>query len=135
MPARNGAALHVHDRLHEYFYLLDGEIRLQIDTELMTAGTGSSVSIPPGTPHGFVVVGETARVLNMYTPAVSTSDSGSWRLRFLATPAQAKTLPPSPVVLDEATADQEAAFIDRLKQIQNERWADDVTDLLADERS
>ncbi|MDQ2815632.1 MAG: hypothetical protein M3Z75_28265 [Actinomycetota bacterium] len=39
MPRRSGPPPHVHDRLHEYFYLLDGEIRFQLGTE---PGTGLS---------------------------------------------------------------------------------------------
>lgn len=129
MPRRNGAPLHVHERLHEYFYLLVGEIRFQTGDDVATAVAGSAVSIPPGTPHGFVVVSDTARVLNMYTPGGFDD-----RLAHLATPATAKTLPPDGTVLDEITAEQSAAFDRRLRELHNERWADGTQDLLADER-
>jgi mannose-6-phosphate isomerase-like protein (cupin superfamily) len=47
MPRRSGPPPHIHERLHEYFYLLDGEIRFQLGTEVTTATTGSMLSIPP----------------------------------------------------------------------------------------
>lgn len=129
MPRRNGAPLHVHDRLHEYFYLIDGEIRFQTGETVTTATGGSAVSIPPRTPHGFVVVSETARVLNMYTPGGFDD-----RLASLASPAAAKTLPPSGADLDRPTGQQQADFGELLRQLHNERWTDEVPDLLADDR-
>ncbi len=65
MPRRSGPPAHVHDRLHEYFYLLDGVINFQIGQQVKTARTGSILSIPAGTVHGFAVSSETARVLNL----------------------------------------------------------------------
>jgi quercetin dioxygenase-like cupin family protein len=44
MPRRSGPPPHVHERLHEYFYILDGEIRFQLDTELRTATAPHPVS-------------------------------------------------------------------------------------------
>jgi mannose-6-phosphate isomerase-like protein (cupin superfamily) len=52
MPHRSGPPTHVHDRLHEYFYLLDGEIHFQLGQEVTTARTGAMLSIPAGTVHG-----------------------------------------------------------------------------------
>ena len=129
MPACNGAPLHVHDRLHEYFYLIEGEIRFQVGDRVVSGTTGSAVSIPPGTAHGFVVVSDTARVLNMYTPGGFDD-----RLHFTATPATSRTLPPPGTTTDQPTEQAQAAFTERLKQLHNERWAGDVTDLLADQR-
>lgn len=129
MPARNGAPLHVHDRLHEYFYLIEGEISFQIGDRVVSGTTGSAVCIPLGTPHGFVVVSDTARVLNMYTPGGFDD-----RLQVTATPATSKTLPPPGTPTDQPTEQAQAEFAERLRQLHNERWAGDTTDLLADQR-
>lgn len=77
MPARSGPPPHVHPRLHEYFYLLDGEIAFQLGEEVMTGTTGAMVSVPAGTAHAFAVVSQTARVLNLYTPGGFTEQI-SW---------------------------------------------------------
>lgn len=128
MPKGSGPKPHVHERYHEYFYLLDGEIRYQIGDQLVTAGAGSTVSIPPGNVHAFAVVSETSRALNMYTPGGFDD-----RLKLTATPATSRSLPPS-VSTGVPTAQQRQAFADRLAELHNERWDGVTPDLLADER-
>lgn len=129
MPRGAGPGIHVHDRLHEYFFLIDGQIRFQINKTVTIASAGSAVSIPPGTPHAFVVVSDTTRALNMYTPGGFDD-----RLRMLATPATSRTLPPTGTIIDEVTAEQDTAFDAKLRELHNERFTDEVPDLLADDR-
>jgi quercetin dioxygenase-like cupin family protein len=50
MPGQAGPPPHVHDRQAEVFYILDGQMRLQVGTELMTASAGASSQSPPGPP-------------------------------------------------------------------------------------
>lgn len=88
MPRRSGPPPHVHERLQEYFYLLEGEIRFQLGTEVQTARTGSLLSVPSNTVHAFAVVSETARVLNLYTPAGFTE-----QISYIAAPATELRLP------------------------------------------
>lgn len=133
MPRRSGPPPHVHDRLHEYFYILDGEIRFQIGTEVRTVSAGSLVSIPRNTVHGFAVATETARVLNLYTPAGFTE-----QVTFLGTPATELRLPCEG---EQAPAGPERrqAYAARSAELNTQRGltadeAREAPDLLADER-
>lgn len=126
MPIGNGPPPHIHERSHEAFYIIEGEIEFQVGTELITAGAGAAIWIPPGTPHGFRVKSETARALNMYTPG-GFDDNTS----MLATPAAARTLPPEGAVR-EANPEQEEAFVQRIRELHTQTWTD-VPDLLAGE--
>jgi mannose-6-phosphate isomerase-like protein (cupin superfamily) len=130
MPRRSGPPPHVHERLHEYFYLLDGEIRFQLGTEVRTATGGGMLSVPPNTVHAFAVVSETARVLNLYTPGGFTE-----QISYLGTPATEVRLPrdgeQSP-----ATGEQQNAYLTRSAELNTQRWLTpaEAEDLLADER-
>lgn len=130
MPSRSGPPPHVHERLHEYFYLLDGEIRFQLGTDVKTAKAGDLLSVPPNTVHAFAVVSSTARVLNLYTPGGFTE-----QVSYLAAPAsefrlprEGEQLPPSP--------DQQNAYLTRSAELNTQRWLtpNEAEDLLADER-
>jgi mannose-6-phosphate isomerase-like protein (cupin superfamily) len=50
IPAGGGPPPHIHERQNEGFYILDGEVTFQIDTELVTARPGTFLSIPPRNP-------------------------------------------------------------------------------------
>ncbi len=130
MPRRSGPPPHVHERLHEYFYLLDGEISFQLGQQVQTAQSGSMVSVPVNTVHGFAVVSETARVLNLYTPGGFTE-----QISFLATPASELRLP-TRAEQPPATADRQNAYLMRSAELNTQRWLspDEAEDLLADER-
>lgn len=133
MPRRSGPPPHVHDRLHEYFYILDGTIRFQIGTEVVTASTGDLVSIPRNTVHGFAVATDTARVLNLYTPAGFTE-----QITFMGTPATELRLPHDGEQ-GSASAEQRTAYAIRSAELNTQRGltaaeASEATDLLADER-
>ncbi len=129
MPKRSGPPLHIHERWHEFFYLLDGEIRFQVDDQLLTGSTGTLLSIPPGTPHSFAVVSETTRVLNIYTPG-----GFEVMVESLGTPATALTLPPEGTEAPP-TDEQRSAFTRRAIELESQRGVDDVEDLLAQERA
>ncbi len=130
MPRRSGPPPHVHDRLHEYFYLLDGEINFQIGNEVKTARTGSMLSIPAGTVHGFAVASETARVLNLYTPGGFTE-----QISYLGTPATELRLPRHGEQIP-VTGDRQNAYLTRSAELNTQRWLfpGEGEDLLADER-
>lgn len=130
MPARSGPPPHVHDRLHEYFYLLDGKINFQIGQDVTTAEAGSMLSIPAGTVHGFAVLSETARVLNLYTPGGFTE-----QISYLGTPAAALRLP-TPDEQTPATDDRQNAYLTRSAELNTQRWLlpGEGEDLLADQR-
>jgi quercetin dioxygenase-like cupin family protein len=51
MPPLTGPPLHRHSREDEWFYILDGEITLEIDGKRTTLRTGDSAFAPRGTAH------------------------------------------------------------------------------------
>lgn len=62
--------LHSHPEADETVYVLDGEILVQIDGTQTPVATGGMTFTPRGTPHAFLVVSETVRVLTMQAPAI-----------------------------------------------------------------
>lgn len=69
VPPGAGPPLHVHEREHETFHVLEGTLRFHsegVDHEVETGGT---IVVPPGTPHAFKNEGESdARTLILMTP-------------------------------------------------------------------
>jgi mannose-6-phosphate isomerase-like protein (cupin superfamily) len=66
----SGPPPHVHDRLHDMFYVLDGTLTMLLGGEFMELPAGSFVCVPPGVVHTFSNPGESpVRFLNFNTPA------------------------------------------------------------------
>ncbi len=53
VPPGGGPPPHVHSREEEGFYLLEGEITLQVGGERIVATAGMFANMPVGTPHSF----------------------------------------------------------------------------------
>jgi mannose-6-phosphate isomerase-like protein (cupin superfamily) len=65
-----GPPPHVHDRLHDMFYVLEGTLTMRLETETLELPAGSFVCVPPGVVHTFSNPGQTSvRFLNFNTPA------------------------------------------------------------------
>src|SRR5215471_9103751 len=65
-----GPPLHVHPEHAEGFYILDGELAVQVGDEVLTGSAGSFFFAPPGTAHTFAnFSGRDARMLVLCTPA------------------------------------------------------------------
>jgi mannose-6-phosphate isomerase-like protein (cupin superfamily) len=63
-PPGTGVPLHIHHHDDEFFYLLEGSLRMLVNDEAITMEVGDTVLLPKGKPHGFLVTGEQpARVL------------------------------------------------------------------------
>lgn len=45
--------LHVHERLEETWYVLEGEVEFQVGGETFRASPGACVFVPPHVPHAF----------------------------------------------------------------------------------
>jgi len=45
--------LHVHERLEETWYVLDGELEFRLGEETFNAAPGACVFVPPRVPHAF----------------------------------------------------------------------------------
>ena len=64
-----GPPLHVHERPHDMFYVLEGTLTVRIGDEEHEAGPGSFVCAPPGTVHTFSNRSDApVRFLNFNTP-------------------------------------------------------------------
>src|SRR3954469_20424644 len=65
-----GPPPHVHSREEEGFYVLEGEITLQVGNKRLVAGPGMFANMPVGTPHSFKNEGsQPARMLISVAPA------------------------------------------------------------------
>lgn len=126
MPQGSGPGPHIHERMHEGFYILEGEIRFQLNDAVQVAGVGVSVWIPTGTPHAFRVTSDTARVLNYYTPGGFDD-----QVRYLGEPATERTLPPAGRVPDPRP-EQQDAYTRRIADLHSQTWSSEPN-LIADE--
>jgi len=52
-PGFAGPPPHVHDRLHDMFYVLDGTLTLRLDEATVQCEPGTFVCVPPGVVHTF----------------------------------------------------------------------------------
>ena len=83
-PGFPGPPKHVHDQLHDMFYVLDGTLSMQLGDEEVEAGPGAFVCVPPGVPHTFANRSDApVRFLNFNTPA-----GGEGYMRDLAAAAE-----------------------------------------------
>jgi quercetin dioxygenase-like cupin family protein len=82
--------LHLHSDHDETLYVFEGELLLHIDGVEYTAGPGSVVWIPRGTPHAFLVTSELARSLVVITPGGAMEAF----FRQAGDAASSRTLPP-----------------------------------------
>ena len=53
VPPGGGPPPHVHSREEEGFYILEGEITLQVGDKRLVASAGMFANMPVGTPHSF----------------------------------------------------------------------------------
>src|SRR5260370_34596810 len=70
VPPGGGPPPHVHSREEEGFYVLEGEITLQVGDMRLVATAGMFVNMPVGTPHSFKnESGQPAKMLISVAPA------------------------------------------------------------------
>jgi len=97
MEAGKATPLHQHPEADETFYMLEGEILLDIDGEQRTVGAGGVAVLPRGVPHAYRVI-SAARMLCIHTPG-----NGEAFYRIASEPAPAGS-PPAPVDFDRVRA-------------------------------
>lgn len=68
-PTNFGPPLHRHDIEDELFYIVDGEVWFACGDAEGVYHTGATVWLPRGRPHTFQIRSDTARVLQVTTPA------------------------------------------------------------------
>ena len=70
-PPGAASVPHVHSRVSEAFYVLEGKITFELDGRTVTAGPGDYVHAPAGVSHAWrVTSGEVARALILFAPSV-----------------------------------------------------------------
>ena len=65
----SGPALHMHLSQEEWFYVMEGEVVLQVGDQRLHLRTGESVLAPRLVPHTFSATGSSAHMLIAFTPA------------------------------------------------------------------
>ncbi|RYF77867.1 MAG: cupin domain-containing protein [Cytophagaceae bacterium] len=69
-PQKVGPPLHVHEKLDEWFWIVDGEFKFRAGNETLRLKPGDSLMIPKGMAHAFVKTSEgVARLIVMHQPA------------------------------------------------------------------
>jgi mannose-6-phosphate isomerase-like protein (cupin superfamily) len=69
LPSPSGPPPHIHRNEDEAFYIVEGNLSLQIEQEVVEAAAGSFVFVPRGTLHRFFNPGTTlARALFIFSP-------------------------------------------------------------------
>jgi quercetin dioxygenase-like cupin family protein len=64
-----GPPLHVHLAQEEWFYVMEGEVLLQVGEQRLSVKPGGSILGPRNVPHAFTAVGtRPARMLIVFTP-------------------------------------------------------------------
>jgi quercetin dioxygenase-like cupin family protein len=70
VPPGGGPPLHMHSRESEGFYILEGQLAIEVDGRRFAASAGAYVHLEPGTKHGFKnESGAPARMLILIAPA------------------------------------------------------------------
>ena len=98
-PGFPGPPPHVHDELHDMFYVVDGELTMRLGDDEVKAGPGTFVCVPPGTVHTFSNRSDApVTFLNFNAP-------GGWEnyMRDLAA-ASASGTPPTPEEIGKIAA-------------------------------
>ncbi|MFJ7148899.1 cupin domain-containing protein [Streptomyces sp. NPDC100445] len=71
-PGADGAPPHRHAKCAEWFYLISGRALFLAEDQVIEAGPGDSVYIPPGSVHAFKAVeGKEADLVGVFAPAVN----------------------------------------------------------------
>jgi quercetin dioxygenase-like cupin family protein len=97
----DGASPHHHTMAAELFYVLGGELQVLVGDDVVLAGTGDVVMVPPGLVHAFAAApGCDAELLAIVTPGAARFDF----FRRLARVAAGEE-PPGPFVADQPAHD------------------------------
>jgi mannose-6-phosphate isomerase-like protein (cupin superfamily) len=89
-PYGDSPALHLHRAEDEVFYILEGELRFQVEHAQRRLGPGQTLLAPQGVPHTYRV--ESAEGAHWLT--ITTRGDFERFMRALARPAEKLALPP-----------------------------------------
>ena len=97
-PRGFGPPLHVHTEEDELMYVLDGEIRIDLDGDSTVVSAGAVVTLPHGVPHVWQVLSDEARFLTV-NAGRRTGTSFDQFVAALGTPTDPRALP-EPIEID-----------------------------------
>ena len=84
-----GAPLHVHHREDEAFWVLEGDVTIQVGDQIIEAHAGDYAFGPRNIPHSYTVGPKGCRMLFICTPG-----GFDGLVRDMSEPAASRTLPP-----------------------------------------
>jgi quercetin dioxygenase-like cupin family protein len=90
-PPNAAAPLHVHHREDESFWILEGDVTLEVGGSTIEAHAGDFAFGPRGVPHRYTVGDAGCRMLFIMTPGGFEA-----LVRDMSVPARQRTLPPPP---------------------------------------
>jgi mannose-6-phosphate isomerase-like protein (cupin superfamily) len=88
-PPNADGPLHVHHRDDETFWILEGDVTLEVGDTTIHASAGDVAFGPHGVPHRYTVGDAGCRMLFIMTPGGFEN-----LVREMSVPAQSRTLPP-----------------------------------------
>lgn len=66
---RGGPPLHLHEAQDEIYFVQDGDYLFQVGDQRTVVKAGGMIFLPRNVPHAFAQLGDTGRMLFMFTPA------------------------------------------------------------------
>lgn len=66
---RGGPPLHLHESQDEVYFVQEGAYLFQVGEQRSVVKAGGMIFLPRGVPHAFAQLGETGRMLFMFSPA------------------------------------------------------------------
>ena len=88
-PPGAEAPLHVHHREDESFWIIEGDVTIEVGETTIDAHAGDFAFAPRGMPHRYTVGSDVCRMLLIMTPGGFEN-----LVRGMSVPAQTRTLPP-----------------------------------------
>lgn len=74
-PPGWGPPLHIHHKQTETFHILEGAYRFRVRDDVVEAGPGDMLVVPPGAPHAFKNIGDTpGRFVFSMSPGLKTEE-------------------------------------------------------------
>ncbi len=59
MPPGTSESRHSHNRAHQFFFILEGELTMEVDHDYLTLGVGEGIEVLPGQQHQAINRSET----------------------------------------------------------------------------
>ena len=87
------APRHLHEREEEGFYVVDGDVTLQIGEDLIEGTAGTFAFVPRGIEHAFRIQSPEARLLLLVTPGNAGHEA---LFEEMGEPAENHVVPPPP---------------------------------------